>query len=96
MESAAVRRFLLLLLSLMATLACAELRPVSSLDLPMMMPVSGADAMQGKTLRVGLLEESNAPWTMRVGDELYGLDADALAALHQLTGARFTLRLFAD
>jgi len=95
-ESAAVRRFLLLLLSLMATLACAELRPVSSLDLPMMMPVSGADAMQGKTLRVGLLEESNAPWTMRVGDELYGLDADALAALHQLTGARFTLRLFAD
>ena len=80
MESAAVK-WLLLLLSLVVTLTWAEVRPVSSLDLPMMMPVNGADTMQGKTLRVGLLEESNAPWTMRVGDELYGLDADALAAL---------------
>ncbi|WP_239952655.1 ATP-binding protein [Pantoea sp. Z09] len=96
MESAAVRRLLLLLLCLTVLPGWAEIRPVSGLDLPMMMPVNGADAMQGKTLRVGLLEESNAPWTMRVGDELYGLDADALAALHQLTGARFTLKLFAD
>lgn len=97
MESAAViRTLLILVLSLTTTLALADLRPVSSLDLPMMMPVNGADAMQGKTLRVGLLEESNAPWTMRVGDELYGLDADALSALHQLTGARFSLSLFAD
>ena len=89
-------RALLLLLCLMTTLAQAEVRPVSSLDLPMMMPVNGADTMQGKVLRVGLLEESNAPWAMRVGDELYGLDADALAALHQLTGARFSLQLFGD
>ena len=87
---------LALLLCLLPRLTQAEVRPVSSLDLPMMMPVNGADAMQGKRLRVGLLEESNAPWTMRVGNELYGLDADALAALHQLTGARFTLTLFAD
>lgn len=91
-----MRRLLLLLLCLTTLQSWAEIRPVSGLDLPVMMPVNGADAMQGKTLRVGLLEESNAPWTMRVGEELYGLDADALAALHQLTGARFALTLFAD
>ncbi len=33
---------------------------------------------------------------MRVGDELYGPDADALAARHQLTGAHFSLQLFGD
>ena len=42
-------KWLLLLLSLVVTLTWAEVRPVSSLDLPMMMPVNGADTMQGKT-----------------------------------------------
>ncbi|ADD76363.1 BvgS [Pantoea ananatis LMG 20103] len=95
MESTAVRRWLLLFLLVFTTLAQADVRPVSSISLPMMMPVKGAELMQGKVLRVGLLEENNAPWTMRVGNDLYGIDADYLAALHQLTGAQFTLSLYA-
>ncbi|MDJ0034467.1 transporter substrate-binding domain-containing protein [Pantoea allii] len=94
MESTAVIRWLLLLL-LFTSLAYSDVRPVSSINLPMMMPVKGAELMQGKVLRVGLLEENNAPWTMLVGKDLYGIDADYLAALHQLTGAQFTLRLYA-
>lgn len=90
-----MRRWLLLLLLVFTSLVQADVRPVSSINLPMMMPVKGAELMQGKVLRVGLLEENNAPWTMRVGNDLYGIDADYLAALHQLTGAQFTLSLYA-
>ncbi len=46
--------------------------------------------MQGKVVRVGLLDENTAPWAMHVGNDLYGIDADYLAALHQLTGAQFS------
>ncbi|WP_205957372.1 ATP-binding protein [Pantoea stewartii] len=94
MESTAVIRWLLLLL-LLAPLAQADVRPVSSINLPMMMPVKGAELMQGKVVRVGLLDENTAPWAMHVGNDLYGIDADYLAALHQLTGAQFSLHLYA-
>ncbi|WP_312829002.1 hybrid sensor histidine kinase/response regulator [Pantoea anthophila] len=95
MEGAAVRYALLILLWLCSS-ALAEVRPVSSLNLPMMLPVTHAETMQGKSLRVGLLEENHAPWTMRIGNDLYGINADYLAALRQLTGAQFTLRLYSD
>ncbi|MGJ0126074.1 ATP-binding protein [Pantoea sp. RHCKP32] len=95
MEGAAVRTLLLILLLLCGP-ALAEVRPVSSVNLPMMLPVTHADTMQGKILRVGLLEENHAPWTMRVGNDLYGINADYLSALRQLTGAQFTLSLYRD
>jgi len=94
-EGAAVRTLLLILLLLCGP-ALAEVRPVSSVNLPMMLPVTQADTMQGKVLRVGLLEENHAPWTMRVGNDLYGIDADYLSALRQLTGAQFRLSLYRD
>ncbi|MGD9424146.1 ATP-binding protein [Pantoea sp. NSTU24] len=95
MESTAVRTVLLILLMLCGP-ALAEVRPVSSVNLPMMLPVTHADTMQGKILRVGLLEENHAPWTMRIGNDLYGINADYLSALRQLTGAQFTLSLYRD
>lgn len=88
-------KYWLFTLLLITTLTQANLRPVSSVNLPMMMPVKAAETMQGKMLRVGILEDNNAPWTMRVGNDLYGIDADYLAALRQLTGAQFTLTQFA-
>ncbi len=88
-------KYWLFTLLLITTFTQANLRPVSSVNLPMMMPVKAAETMQGKMLRVGILEDNNAPWTMRVGNDLYGIDADYLAALRQLTGAQFTLTQFA-
>jgi len=90
-----VRVFLLMLMLLCGS-ALAEVRPVSSVNLPMMLPVTHAETMQGKILRVGLLEENHAPWTMRIGNDLYGINADYLSALRQLTGAQFTLNLYSD
>lgn len=89
-------KYWVLMVLFLCPLLQAALRPVSSINLPMMMPVKGAEAMQGKMLRVGLLEDNNAPWAMRVGNDLYGIDADYLAALRQLTGAQFSLSLFAS
>lgn len=90
-----MRVFLLMLLVLCGS-ALAEVRPVSSVNLPMMLPVTHAETMQGKILRVGLLEENHAPWAMRIGNDLYGINADYLSALRQLTGAQFTLNLYSD
>lgn len=87
---------MLLILLLLCGPALAEVRPVSSVNLPMMLPVTHADTMQGKILRVGLLEENHAPWTMRIGNDLYGINADYLSALRQLTGAQFRLSLYRD
>ena len=95
MESAAVRYWLLILMLLWSG-AQAEVRPVSSVNLPMMLPVNRAETMQGRMLRVGLLEENNAPWAMRIGSDLYGINADYLSALRQLTGAQFSLTLYPD
>jgi two-component system sensor histidine kinase EvgS len=94
-ESAAVRNWLLILLLLWSGVGMA-VRPVSSVNLPMMLPVNRAETMQGRMLRVGLLEENNAPWAMRIGNDLYGINADYLSALRQLTGAQFSLTLYAD
>lgn len=89
-------RYALLILLLLWGGARADVRPVSSVNLPMMLPVNRAETMQGRMLRVGLLEENNAPWAMRIGNDLYGINADYLSALRQLTGAQFSLTLYAD
>jgi len=89
-------RYALLILLLLCGSGLAEVRPVSSVNLPMMLPVTRAETMQGRMLRVGLLEENHAPWAMRIGNDLYGINADYLSALRQLTGAQFTLTLYTD
>lgn len=89
-------RVILLILLFWCGTGLAEVRPVSSVNLPMMLPVTHAETMQGRILRVGLLEENHAPWAMRIGNDLYGINADYLSALRQLTGAQFTLNLYSD
>lgn len=89
-------RWLLLLCLLFCVMAQADYRPVSSVTLPMMMPVNQHNNWHGRQLIVGVLEENNAPWAMRVGNDLYGIDADYLAALSQLTGVQFAVKAFPD
>ncbi|WP_368913814.1 ATP-binding protein [Mixta calida] len=99
MESATIARlFLLLTLLFSAAAAAAEWRPVSSMPLPqeLMMPSGETLPWQGKTLRVGVLQTRSAPWNMFVGNDLYGINADYLVALGNLTGARFTLSSYPD
>ncbi|YCH31741.1 transporter substrate-binding domain-containing protein [Erwinia sp. D4-22] len=94
MESTAIARLLLLLLTLLLSApAAAAWRPVSSMPLPQELMIPGGEMLpwQGKKLRVGVLQASSAPWNMFVGKDLYGINADYLVALGNLTGARFTI-----
>ncbi|URQ61906.1 transporter substrate-binding domain-containing protein [Pantoea alhagi] len=96
MESSAIARLLLLLALLLSLPATAAWRPVSSMPLPqeLMMPGGETVPWQGKTLRVGVLQASSAPWNMFVGKDLYGINADYLVALGNLTGARFAINSY--
>jgi two-component system sensor histidine kinase EvgS len=98
MESSAIVRLLLLLALLFGAPASAAWRPVSSTPLPqeLMMPSGTVLPWQGKTLRVGVLQASSAPWNMFVGKDLYGINADYLIALGNLTGATFTVSSYPD
>lgn len=99
MESAAIGRRLLLLLALLLSVpAWAAWRPVSSMPLPqeLMMPAGTTLPWQGKTLRVGVLQASSAPWNMFVGADLYGINADYLVAFGNLTGAHFIINSYAS
>ncbi|MEQ4530837.1 MAG: transporter substrate-binding domain-containing protein [Mixta sp.] len=97
MESSAIVRLFLLALLICAP-ASAAWRPVSSMPLPqeLMMPSGTTLSWQGKTLRVGVLQASSAPWNMFVGKDLYGINADYLIALSNLTGATFTVSSYPD
>lgn len=89
-------RWLLALCLLITLSAHADYRPVSSVMLPVMMPLQDQIHQHGQQRVVGVLASSNAPWAMRVGHDLYGISADYLAALSQLTGVQFAVRLFPD
>ncbi|MDR7341618.1 two-component system sensor histidine kinase EvgS [Pantoea alhagi] len=93
MESTTIARLLLLLALLFSAQANAVWRPVSSMPLPQELMMPGGEMLpwQGKTLRVGVLQASSAPWNMFVGQDLYGINADYLVALGNLTGARFAI-----
>ncbi|MBA0037624.1 transporter substrate-binding domain-containing protein [Pantoea sp. BIGb0393] len=96
MESAAVRIWLLLCTLLLSLLARADLQPASSVMLPAMMPAPHAEPWPGASLRVAVPAQNSAPWAMRIGDRIWGIDADYLSALSQLTGTHFTLQSYAD
>ncbi|MGK3137230.1 ATP-binding protein [Pantoea trifolii] len=91
-----MRIWLLLSLLVLSVLAKADLQPASSVMLPAMMPAPHAEPWPGATLRVAVPAQNSAPWAMRIGDHIWGIDADYLSALSQLTGTRFTLQSYAD
>lgn len=87
-----IRGFLLLILLLCAGSASPSLRPISSIALPQeMMPLLTAAGSGEKTLRVGVLRDGSSPWSMVVGNDLYGINADYLVALQQTSGLHFSV-----
>lgn len=88
--------YLLLSMLLLSVMAKADLQPASSVMLPAMMPAPHAEPWPGATLRVAVPAQNSAPWAMRIGDHIWGIDADYLSALSQLTGTRFTLQSYSD
>lgn len=90
-----MRILLLLVVMLFSLLAKADLQPASSVMLPAMMPAPHAEPWHA-TLRVAVPAQNSAPWAMRIGDRIWGIDADYLSALSQLTGTHFTLQSYAD
>ena len=91
-----MKRLLLLSALLFSLVAHADLQPASSVMLPAMMPAPHAEPWQAPTLRVAVPAQNSAPWAMRIGDRIWGIDADYLSALSQLTGTHFTLHSYAD
>ncbi|PJZ05040.1 sensor histidine kinase BvgS [Pantoea rodasii] len=81
---------------LVSLLARADLQPASSVMLPAMMPAPHAEPWPEPTLRVAVPAQNSAPWAMRIGDRIWGIDADYLSALSQLTGTHFILQSYAD
>jgi two-component system, NarL family, sensor histidine kinase EvgS len=95
-ESAAVKRWLLLFAVFFSLLARAGLQPASSVMLPAMMPAPHAEPWPGSVLRVAVPAQNSAPWAMRIGDRIWGIDADYLSALSQLSGSTFSLHGYPD
>ena len=91
-----MKRLLLLCVLLFSCAAHAELQPASSVMLPAMMPAPHAEPWPSATLRVAVPAQNSAPWAMRIGDRIWGIDADYLSALSQLTGTHFTLQSYPD
>lgn len=91
-----MRRLFLLLIWLCSSLVQADLQPASSVMLPAMMPAPHSTPWSASPLRVALPAQNSAPWAMRIGDQIWGIDADYLSALSQLTGSHFVLQTYPD
>ncbi|MDI9220959.1 transporter substrate-binding domain-containing protein [Pantoea sp. EA-12] len=87
---------MLLCVLLFSLAARADLQPASSVMLPAMMPAPHAEPWTAPNLRVAVPAQNSAPWAMRIGDRIWGIDADYLSALSQLTGTHFTLQTYSD
>ncbi len=87
---------MLLCVLLFSLAARADLQPASSVMLPAMMPAPHAEPWTAPNLRVAVPAQNSAPWAMRIGDRIWGIDADYLSALSQLTGTHFTLQTYPD
>ncbi|WP_235859180.1 hybrid sensor histidine kinase/response regulator [[Pantoea] beijingensis] len=87
-----ILRYLLPLLLLFSVTGQASYRAVSTLSLPQqVVPSAQIRPWQGKMLRVGILRDNSAPWNMVVGDDLYGINADYLAAISHSAGLQFRI-----
>ncbi|BAN95607.1 hypothetical protein E05_08410 [Plautia stali symbiont] len=91
-----MKRWLLLFALFFSLLARAGLQPASSVMLPAMMPAPHAEPWPGPVLRVAVPAQNSAPWAMRIGDRIWGIDADYLSALSQLSGSTFSLHGYPD
>ena len=91
-----MKAILWLCLLLISLTARADLQPASSVMLPAMMPAPHIEPWPQPTLRVAVPAQNSAPWAMRIGDRIWGIDADYLSALSQLTGTHFSLQSYAD
>ncbi len=91
-----MKRWLLLFALFFSLLARAGLQPASSVMLPAMMPAPHAEPWPGSVLRVAVPAQNSAPWAMRIGDRIWGIDADYLSALSQLSGSTFSLHGYPD
>ena len=89
-------KWLWLLCLLLAASVRAELLPASSVMLPAVMPAPHAAPPPAAQLRVAVPVQNSAPWSMRIGDRLWGIDADYLSALSQQSGVRFQLQGYPD
>ncbi|WP_261242324.1 ATP-binding protein [Serratia entomophila] len=94
-------RGVLLLLILLCGLAQAaqpvRYRLVSNLAAPADMLIAGEkNPWRDRTLRVGIISENTSPYNIIVDDDLYGLNADYLGYVQQVTGIHFAIYGFAD
>lgn len=65
---------------------------VSNLTLPTDLLLNGvANPWRGKTLRVGILSDNSSPYNIIIDSDYYGLNADYLNYVQQVTGIRFML-----
>lgn len=97
-----MRRWLLLVLMLcLCGSARAEpplrYQPIGNLTLPTNMLIAGEKTpWRERTVRVGIISENTSPYNILVDEDLYGLNADYLDYIQQVTGIRFTIYGFAD
>lgn len=61
-----------------------------------MLIVGEKNPWRDRTLRVGIISENTSPYNIIVDDDLYGLNADYLGYIQQVTGIRFAIYGFAD
>lgn len=95
-----MRRALLLLILWCGLAQAAEpvrYQLVSNLNTPENMLIVGEkNPWRDRTLRVGIISENTSPYNIIVDDDLYGLNADYLGYIQQVTGIRFAIYGFAD
>ncbi|MGG4622762.1 ATP-binding protein [Serratia odorifera] len=97
-----MHRWLLLLL-LLCLCGTARAEPpqryqlISNLTLPTNMLIAGEKTpWRERTVRVGIISENTSPYNILVDEDLYGLNADYLDYIQQVTGIRFAIYGFAD
>ncbi|WP_095096289.1 ATP-binding protein [Serratia ficaria] len=88
---------LLLLFCALAQAAPVRYQLVSNLTAPAeMLIASEKNPWRDRTLRVGIISENTSPYNIIVDDDLYGLNADYLGYIQQVTGIHFAIYGFAD
>ncbi|HGM4958722.1 TPA: transporter substrate-binding domain-containing protein [Serratia liquefaciens] len=70
---------------------------VSNLNIPPdLLIASEKNPWRDTTLRIGIISENTSPYNIIVDDDLYGLNADYLGYVQQVTGIHFQIYGFSD
>lgn len=70
---------------------------VSNLNIPPDLLISSEkNPWRDATLRIGIISENTSPYNIIVDDDLYGLNADYLGYVQQVTGIHFQIYGFSD